>query len=77
MSDSQHLPPYSGEGGACPKCGCEDAETTYLSYGRCIHGVENLVVGALSNERLHRECARCRYSWDEATVADSITRRWS
>ncbi len=70
--DSQTLPPdqfppYSGPDMICPKCGNRGANTRYYSHGRCIHGALGPVIfGLQPNERLHRECSRCDYSWDEA-----------
>lgn len=48
------LPPYSGEYPRCIKCGNLGAHTRFVTD----------MVG----ERLKRECARCDYAWDEATV---------
>lgn len=63
------LPPFSGDDPTCPKCGNEGADTEYRPYGDCVHEAEaGLILGSHPNERLHRECSRCGYSWDEATV---------
>jgi hypothetical protein len=64
MSD---LPPFSGDDPTCPKCGNVGARTRFRSFGRCEHGA-GMVLGFEPNERLHRECDRCDYAWDEATV---------
>ncbi|MEU8278213.1 hypothetical protein ACFYOK_37400 [Microbispora bryophytorum] len=61
------LPLYSGEDVTCPKCGNEGASTKFLSYGRCTHETETIVIGWEPNERLHRECTRCGHAWDEQT----------
>jgi ribosomal protein L37E len=61
-------PPFSGDEPTCAKCGHEGgAFTRYRQHGQCIHGpgLEG-IVGYGPNERLHRECARCGYEWDEA-----------
>lgn len=60
------LPPFSGDTPTCPKCQYEGASTRYLGTGRCLHGERGVAVGVGKNERLHRECARCGYEWDEA-----------
>lgn len=66
---SQPLPPFSGDTPTCSKCGHAGARTSFLKYGSCEHdGRETLVIGFQPNERLHRECQRCDYAWDEATV---------
>lgn len=72
MSD---LPPFSGDDPTCPKCGNIGASTKYLAYGDCIHpdrdDAVELTLADLDlalNELLHRECRRCGYVWDEATV---------
>lgn len=63
------LPPFSGDTPTCPKCGNEDASTTFKAYGDCIGGADHtLVHGWHENERLCRQCRRCGYSWDEATI---------
>jgi predicted nucleic-acid-binding Zn-ribbon protein len=61
------LPPFSGDDPTCPKCGNVGADTRFLAYGSCSHEA-GLILGNESNERLHRECRRCEYAWDEATV---------
>jgi len=61
------LPPYSGEGPLCVKCGNDSARTEYRPLGECIHNeVLEYTIGFSANERLHRECRRCGYQWDEA-----------
>lgn len=60
------LPPFSGDEPRCIKCGNLGATTKYLAHGRCLHGSDLVFVGYQPNERLHRECTRCSYSWDEA-----------
>ena len=70
MSTPTSYPPYSGDEPTCVKCGREgDTFTQYREHGQCIHGpgLED-AVGYERNERLHRECARCGYEWDEAIV---------
>ncbi len=59
--------PYSGEDATCPKCFHVGARTAYMQAGRCYHFNGNTeVIGLFVNERLHRECWNCDYSWDEA-----------
>ena len=66
---AEQFPLYSGEKPTCPKCGYAGATTTYLPHGRCSHyGADYEVVGDDLNERLHRSCTNCGYSWDEATT---------
>lgn len=65
---SEPLPPYSGDSPTCPKCGYDGATTKYRELGRCVHGELDVIYGVESNPRLHRECLRCDYEWDEATV---------
>lgn len=64
------LPPYSGDEPTCMKCGNVGASTEYLPLGDCVHspGDRGVTLGWTPNERLHRECQRCQYQWDEATV---------
>lgn len=63
------LPPFSGDDPPCIKCGWTDARTEYLPFGDCAHGLgDRTTVGFQPNERLHRECTRCGYQWDEAIV---------
>lgn len=71
MNEVMPLPPFSGDDVACPKCGNKGASTAWWSYGRI--DVERVSLGNpdLWPERLHRECRRCSYSWDEAVVSDS------
>lgn len=60
-------PPFSGDDPTCVKCGHEGASTLYLAHGRCIHAPgPEIAIGFEPNERLHRECGRCGYQWDEA-----------
>ena len=61
------FPPFSGDDPTCPKCGNVGATTRYLDVGECQH-TAGLVLGVHANERLHRECRRCDYAWDEATL---------
>jgi predicted nucleic-acid-binding Zn-ribbon protein len=67
---ADQYPPFSGDEPTCAKCGREgDTFTQYRERGQCIHGHSlEEVVGWEPNERLHRECARCSYEWDEAIV---------
>ncbi|MFI5687919.1 hypothetical protein [Streptomyces sp. NPDC051636] len=62
---SEALPPYSGDETVCRKCQYKGASTRYMAVGRCLHESRD-VIGMDKNERLHRECLRCGYSWDEA-----------
>lgn len=64
------LPPFSGDEPTCAKCGRVGARTEYLSMGDCVHGPgdRGVTLGWDVNERLHRECERCGYQWDEAVV---------
>ncbi|MEV3996656.1 hypothetical protein AB0K62_13400 [Streptomyces halstedii] len=61
-------PPYTGPETRCTKCGHEGADTSYMAHGLCVHGRISEVIGFDNNPRLHRECDRCGYQWDEATV---------
>lgn len=61
----EDLPPYSGDNPTCPKCLNVGAFTEYRAHGTCIHEA-GFVFGYDDNERLHRECSRCGYRWDEA-----------
>ncbi|MFI8351347.1 hypothetical protein [Streptomyces sp. NPDC085596] len=63
---SEPLPPFSGDTPTCPKCRYRGASTQYRELGHCIHGERDVVIGCQKNERLHRECERCGYAWDEA-----------
>lgn len=60
-----NYPPFSGDDPTCPKCRNVGARTKYLRFGDCTHGTD-LVIGFRPNERLHRECRRCGFEWDEA-----------
>ncbi|MFJ3812246.1 hypothetical protein ACIPWE_38525 [Streptomyces sp. NPDC090073] len=78
MSDSGTLPPYSGEDTACPKCGYDQARTTYRApRPRSLWewNDQTTTRGPLP-ERLQRNCSRCDYAWDEAldppTPANSV-----
>lgn len=61
------LPPFSGDDPTCPKCGNVGATVKFMALGDCVHE-SRLTLGLHRNERLHRECRRCDYAWDEATV---------
>lgn len=61
-------PPFSGDDATCQKCGQVGASTSYIQHGRCLHDGSHVTLGWDRNERLHRECRRCGYEWDEATV---------
>lgn len=61
------LPTFSGDEPVCPKCGHQGADTEYRDHGSCVHP-GGLVAGVHPHERLHRECLRCGYAWDEATL---------
>ncbi|WP_330173024.1 hypothetical protein OG875_05095 [Streptomyces sp. NBC_01498] len=63
---SSALPPYTGPGVVCPKCGGEGADTEYRAHGTCLHSPTDDVIGLNPNERLHRTCGTCGYAWDEA-----------
>lgn len=58
-------PPFSGDDPTCPKCANVGATTKYLGFGVCQHGT-GMTLGYEQSERLHRECRRCGYEWDEA-----------
>lgn len=60
------LPPFSGDTPLCAKCGYDEADTLHMEFGACLHGTRDRVIGSQPNDRLHRECKRCAYSWDEA-----------
>jgi hypothetical protein len=64
---SDDLPPFSGDNPMCRKCLHQDASTTYMGHGRCVH--PDVAIGWEPNERLHRRCLRCGYQWDEAIYA--------
>ena len=66
-------PPFSGDDPVCVKCRKIGASTTYKGHGECVHGGLDEVVGFKPNERLHRECLRCGYSWDEALAAPELS----
>ncbi|MFE3578743.1 hypothetical protein [Streptomyces vinaceus] len=68
------LPPFSGDEPTCAKCGWTGASTEYLPMGDCVHspGDRGVTLGWAANERLHRECQRCRYAWDEAIVEPGL-----
>jgi len=68
---TEPLPPYSGDEPDCPKCSHSHAYTEYRAHGSCVHSAEG-TVGLEPNERLHRQCARCGYAWDEATVEPAV-----
>ncbi|MFJ4926814.1 hypothetical protein [Streptomyces sp. NPDC088736] len=63
---SQPLPPFSGDEPVCPKCQFKGASTQYRKLGQCVHDSGGGSIGMTKNERLHRECGRCGYAWDEA-----------
>lgn len=64
---AEPLPPFSGDDTTCTKCGHVGAATEYRAHGECIHSTgPEISVGFDPNERLHRECRRCGYQWDEA-----------
>ncbi|MFJ6348628.1 hypothetical protein ACIQKB_04025 [Streptomyces sp. NPDC092046] len=50
--------PYSGDNPRCKKCGNHGAYTRYHD-GSDMRG-----------ERLGRQCSRCDYEWEEATVQE-------
>lgn len=56
------MPPYSGEGTRCVKCGGEGASTMYIgqAWKTCERGRRG--------EHLCRECRTCSYGWCEAVV---------
>jgi hypothetical protein len=66
--EPRDYPPFSGDDPVCPKCYKIGASTEYREYGECVHDLMNAVVGFGQNQRLHRECLRCGYSWDEHTA---------
>lgn len=72
----QDYPPFSGDDPVCPKCLFVGASTEYRDHGECIHGFgsESGVIGFSPNPRLHRECMRCSYAWDEALAVQEKPR---
>jgi hypothetical protein len=78
---AQVLPPYSGPGGACPKCGQPGARTRWHWAGGALAPLEpdgsapasagpGIVDEAVTGEHLCRSCAVCGYGWPEScTVA--------
>jgi len=63
------LPPFSGDRYPCIKCSYGYAKTIYLPGGKvCTHCVADGYRPVWGLERLHRVCARCGFSWDEACV---------
>lgn len=74
MPELTTLPPFSGHSTTCAKCGRHaQHEVTYLADGWCTHAgqdsaVVNIMGGDAGQERLHRSCTTCGYTWDEATV---------
>jgi hypothetical protein len=69
----EDLPPFSGEDPVCPKCLNVGAMTEYRAHGKCEHEA-CLVIGFGPNQRLHRECRRCSYQWDEALAVPETMR---
>ncbi|MEO3856197.1 hypothetical protein [Acrocarpospora sp. B8E8] len=67
------LPPFSGDDPTCPKCGNREASTAWWRFGRIDGEHVSLAYPDLWPERLHRECLRCSYGWDEAVVGQSPT----
>lgn len=67
-------PPFSGDDTVCPKCLKVGASTQFREYGECVHGLLDEVVGFDQNQRLHRECLRCGYSWDEQLAIPETVR---
>lgn len=63
--EGDELPSYTASSGACGKCGATEASTTYYDASHtCTHyGAGRLV--RWGQERLHRVCQVCGYSWDE------------
>lgn len=60
------LPPFTGNGGSCPKCGQQDAKTMYFSVGEsCYHNDNEGPKLRWGQERLHRTCKECGYARDE------------
>lgn len=58
------LPPFSGDEPTCIKCGHSGAYTEYKAAGE----PRSDGLGGLGlPERLERRCARCDFTWDEAT----------
>lgn len=68
MHQPDTLPPFSGDKPTCAKCGNDAAFTGHRAYGQCLHDLSGTVMGFEPNERLHRQCTRCDYVWDEAVV---------
>lgn len=63
------LPPFSGDDTTCAKCGHKGAFSRYRAYGQCLHDATDDILGYELHERLHRQCTRCDYAWDEAVVS--------
>lgn len=78
---TQMLPPYSGPGGGCPKCGQAGAQTRWHWAGGALAPLEpdgsapacagpGIVDVAVTGEHLCRSCAVCGFGWPEScTVA--------
>lgn len=64
------LSPFSGDTPTCPKCGNRKASTAWWCFGRIDGERVSLGNPDLWPERLHRECLRCSYGWDEAVVSE-------
>lgn len=62
--DGVVLPPYTGKDTRCVKCNGRKAKTQYLWERMiCTHVKQSCVHG---QERMHRTCKTCGWSWDEA-----------
>lgn len=73
----QEYPPFSGSAPVCVKCryyndGDATAYVSYLACGLCDH-LSGMVLGQQMNERLHRTCGRCGFTWDEAVCTPDRT----
>lgn len=65
------LPPYTGDGNPCKKCGYNLISTTLTSqqthYGRLIM-LGRYPMLPDGTEVLERECKRCGYTWGESPI---------
>jgi hypothetical protein len=62
------LPPGGTNDTVCIKCGNLSAHTEYRAVGYCLHNPSDLAAGSEPNERLHHECWRCGWAWDDAVT---------
>lgn len=65
------LPSYTAEDGECVKCGADFAKVEFLASGQtCTHVHGSGWKAMWGQERLHRTCRDCGYSWDEAVIGN-------